>query len=448
MNKNALIVDDSRLACKIMENMLDTMGIQSVSVHSAADALDYLKRKLPDIIFLDHTMPDMDGFETIKLIKDNPLTATVPVMMYTAKQGEVYVGQARALGAVDVLPKGMEKGHLSKALQQMGFITTDKNDVNKESPRSERIESIKQAKQPETAIEQPQPINDSSWQDLWQMKIEPFLRLQTKSHSDEIQYSSSQLGLKLNRRIHQTLEQFEHALVSRIEAHDDYKDSKDELKKKQTLKLIFAIGILIVFMQLGIFWQLYQGNKFTNALLLAQEEQQIWNYQLNGQLAGLKTQLELLEEKSEIVDEIEDTQVAQTVSLVDEFGVVISQNLYLSNEDKAEYSGITSSGYQFIVNEQGKVGAAISNRYYQTSDCTDTAFVDSVNAMIYRGNKGGIWYINKLAVATNIAVGSTFNEAGECIPGDGTIISLKALERSNYLETGIDETQILRLIYK
>ena len=46
-----------------------------------------------------------DGFQAVQAIKNNPQTATIPIMMYTSQQGEVYVGQARALGAVGVLPK-------------------------------------------------------------------------------------------------------------------------------------------------------------------------------------------------------------------------------------------------------------------------------------------------------------------------------------------------------
>ncbi len=48
--------------------MLESMDIDSVAVFSAEDALEYLKSNLPDIIFLDHTMPGMDGLEMIKLI--------------------------------------------------------------------------------------------------------------------------------------------------------------------------------------------------------------------------------------------------------------------------------------------------------------------------------------------------------------------------------------------
>jgi len=41
-------------------------------------------------------MPGMDGFEAVSAIKNNPHTATIPIMMYTSQEGELYVGQARA----------------------------------------------------------------------------------------------------------------------------------------------------------------------------------------------------------------------------------------------------------------------------------------------------------------------------------------------------------------
>jgi hypothetical protein len=47
----------------------------------------------------------MDGFQAVKEIKSNSLAARIPIVMYTAKSGDLYVGQAQALGAVDILPK-------------------------------------------------------------------------------------------------------------------------------------------------------------------------------------------------------------------------------------------------------------------------------------------------------------------------------------------------------
>ena len=65
---------------------------------------------------MDHLMPGMDGFQAVQAIKNNPRTATIPIMMYTSQEGELYLGQARALGAVGVLPKQIKQADVSKVL--------------------------------------------------------------------------------------------------------------------------------------------------------------------------------------------------------------------------------------------------------------------------------------------------------------------------------------------
>ena len=125
MGKTALIVDDSRTARIVLQQMLETHDLEVDTAESAEDALAYLGDKRPDIIFMDHLMPGMDGFEAVSAIKNNPATATIPIMMYTAQKGEVYVGQARALGAVGVLPKKVEPVEVSKVLETLRVIGRD-----------------------------------------------------------------------------------------------------------------------------------------------------------------------------------------------------------------------------------------------------------------------------------------------------------------------------------
>jgi len=102
--------------------MLETHDLDVDTAVSAEDALVYLSDHRPDVIFMDHLMPGMDGFEAVLAIKNNPATATIPIMMYTSQEGEVYVGQARALGAVGVLPKQVEPVEVSKVLQSLRVI--------------------------------------------------------------------------------------------------------------------------------------------------------------------------------------------------------------------------------------------------------------------------------------------------------------------------------------
>src|SRR5688572_2793861 len=120
--KRALIVDDSKSARVVLSRMLQKYGIDTDAVESAETAIEYLTQHRPDVIFMDHLMPGMDGFQAVQAIKNNPQTATIPIMMYTSQQGELYVGQARALGAVGVLPKLVKPVDVSKILYQLHLL--------------------------------------------------------------------------------------------------------------------------------------------------------------------------------------------------------------------------------------------------------------------------------------------------------------------------------------
>ncbi|WP_157729975.1 response regulator [Bacterioplanes sanyensis] len=103
--KNALVVDDSKSARLMLQRLLSRMNVQVDLVESAEAALKFLETQSPDVIFMDHMMPGMDGLEATQLIKANPKTAAIPTIMYTSKEGDDYVQEARSHGAHGVLPK-------------------------------------------------------------------------------------------------------------------------------------------------------------------------------------------------------------------------------------------------------------------------------------------------------------------------------------------------------
>ncbi len=120
--KRALVVDDSKLARVALKKLLEEQDLDVIFAESGEAALELLDRESVDVIFMDHHMPGMDGLETVAAIKRNPRTATIPVMMYTTREGEVYVSQARALGAVGVLPKQVERAALFDMLMELGLV--------------------------------------------------------------------------------------------------------------------------------------------------------------------------------------------------------------------------------------------------------------------------------------------------------------------------------------
>ena len=120
--KRALVVDDSRSARVVLSRMLERYGILVDSADSAEAALEYLRDRRPDVIFMDHLMPGMDGLTAVREIKANPELAAIPIMMYTSQEGEIYSGQARASGAVGVLPKSIRPIDVTKALYQLQLL--------------------------------------------------------------------------------------------------------------------------------------------------------------------------------------------------------------------------------------------------------------------------------------------------------------------------------------
>ena len=120
--RRALVVDDSRSARAFLTRILERYELAVDGVDSAEQALSYLAQQRPDVIFMDHLMPGMDGFQALTAIKNNPRTATIPIMMYTSQEGELYLSQARALGAIGVLPKQIKHADLSKALDQLKLL--------------------------------------------------------------------------------------------------------------------------------------------------------------------------------------------------------------------------------------------------------------------------------------------------------------------------------------
>jgi CheY-like chemotaxis protein len=95
--KRALVVDDSKSARVILSRMLEKYDIEVDMAESAEQAIEYLKHARPDAI-------------------------SIPIMMYTSQEGELYVGQARALGAMGVLPKQVRPVDVSKVLYELHLL--------------------------------------------------------------------------------------------------------------------------------------------------------------------------------------------------------------------------------------------------------------------------------------------------------------------------------------
>lgn len=139
--------------------MLEKYDIEVDMAESAEQAIEYLKGNRPDAIFMDHLMPGMDGLQAVKAIKGNPQTAMIPIMMYTSQEGELYVGQARALGAMGVLPKQVRPVDVSKVLYELHLLP-DRRDVAEAALQPVEIDSGIAV---ERAPQRPAPSGSIDW---------------------------------------------------------------------------------------------------------------------------------------------------------------------------------------------------------------------------------------------------------------------------------------------
>ena len=84
-NKTIMVVDDNPDIITIVKTILEGKGYSVFSASSGAELLNMLKVQNPDLIILDIMMPEMDGLEVLSRLKAMSETATIPVILLTAK---------------------------------------------------------------------------------------------------------------------------------------------------------------------------------------------------------------------------------------------------------------------------------------------------------------------------------------------------------------------------
>lgn len=96
-----LIVDDQRETGHLLARILQFLGHKGVYVESGEDALALARQSPPDAILLDYMMPDMDGLQVLKQLRNDPRTQRLPVIMFTANGDPKVQECAMKSGATD-----------------------------------------------------------------------------------------------------------------------------------------------------------------------------------------------------------------------------------------------------------------------------------------------------------------------------------------------------------
>ena len=148
MLNRVLLVDDSKSARFALRKLLEKTGLEVDVAESAEEALGYLNDNHPDVIFMDHFMPGMDGFQATEEIKQRPERSAIPIIMCTSKEDPDYVEQARAHGALDILPKPATPEALSNLLTKLGDMDASNESM---APVDEPVATADVVEMPATA---------------------------------------------------------------------------------------------------------------------------------------------------------------------------------------------------------------------------------------------------------------------------------------------------------
>ena len=129
-----LIVDDEPEAVELVEFNLKQAGFDILTAAEGAEALKKARVALPNLIVLDLMLPEIDGLEVCKMLRRDPATAAIPIVMVTAKAAEIDRILGLELGADDYITKPFSPRELVlriKNILQRGRPTSQAPDTHK-----------------------------------------------------------------------------------------------------------------------------------------------------------------------------------------------------------------------------------------------------------------------------------------------------------------------------
>lgn len=107
-----MIVDDIPENLQVLGSSLDMAGYETAFATNGHDALEAISEVMPDLILLDVSMPDIDGFEVCRQLKATPATAEIPIIFLTAHTDVEHIVHAFSIGAGDYIAKPFQQAEL------------------------------------------------------------------------------------------------------------------------------------------------------------------------------------------------------------------------------------------------------------------------------------------------------------------------------------------------
>ncbi|MBN1890936.1 MAG: response regulator [Thermoflexales bacterium] len=122
--KTVLVIEDSQVQRLVLSDLLEQEGARVLCAAEGSTGVSMAQQHQPDAIVLDLEMPGMGGLEACRVLKDNPQTASIPVVVLTAYADRIdAILQGFSLGAIDFIPKdAFSEKVLLETLRQLGVL--------------------------------------------------------------------------------------------------------------------------------------------------------------------------------------------------------------------------------------------------------------------------------------------------------------------------------------
>lgn len=119
LSQSVLVVDDEPMARTLLRLMLVRAGFEVSEAEDGYDALEKIAEELPDLVILDVMMPGMDGFSVCRAVRESDRTASLPVIMLSAKTDLESVNRGLRAGANKYLTKPISPDELTRQVRSV-----------------------------------------------------------------------------------------------------------------------------------------------------------------------------------------------------------------------------------------------------------------------------------------------------------------------------------------
>lgn len=120
--KSCLVVDDSSVVRKITRRILESVHLTVSEAEDGRQALDICRDAMPDAIFVDATMPILDGFDFVRELRQLTAGKQPKVLLCSTENDVAAVARAKHMGVDTFLMKPFDKAYLIEKFQEAGVI--------------------------------------------------------------------------------------------------------------------------------------------------------------------------------------------------------------------------------------------------------------------------------------------------------------------------------------